>query len=153
MEGSKNINDSLNEVKIHKPKAVRLCPRSKKSSKSSLSSSTSTVNSEVNMNQFNGEETKIDLENISIEEINTDFFIYGQCLEEQECQNELYEIMNNSYKNDIPDDEENINEPKIKRCKNELKEDPEILKSSYFDDIFDEINNLYSIKVEEEEEE
>ena len=149
MEGSKNINDSLNEVKIHKPKAVRLCPRSKKSSKSSLSSSTSTVNSEVNMNQFNGEETKIDLENISIEEINTDFFIYGQCLEEEECQNELYDILNNSAENNEDQEEEN-NEPKVKRCKNPIKEDIEMLKNSYFDNLIDEINDLYSIPIEEE---
>ena len=67
MEDTKNINDSLNEIKILKPKAVRLCPSSKKSGKNSLSSSTSTVNSETSINQFNVEETKIDLENISLD--------------------------------------------------------------------------------------
>ena len=149
MEDTKNANDSINEVKIIKPKAVRVCPNSRKNLKSSLSSSTSTVNSELNMNQVNSEEIKIDLENISIEEINTDFFIYGQCLEEEECQNELYDILNNSAENNEDQEEEN-NEPKVKRCKNPIKEDIEMLKNSYFDNLIDEINDLYSIPIEEE---
>ena len=98
MEDLKNTSDSLIEAKIIKPTPIRLCPNSKKNLKSSLSSSTSTVNSEINMNQFNIEETKIDLENISIEEINTDFFIYSQTLEEEQCQEELYDILNKSTK-------------------------------------------------------
>lgn len=95
MEDSKNVTDSQKEIKLYKPKAVRVFPKTKKSLKSSLSSSTSTLNSEINMNQNNVEEIKVDLDNISIEEINTDFYICRQYLEEQECHDELNEIMNN----------------------------------------------------------
>ena len=157
MEDTKNINDSFNEVKIHKPKAVRLCPSSKKSTKNSLSSSTSTANSEISINQFNGEETKetkIDLENITIEEINTDFFIYGQYLEEEECHNELYDIINNSSENEIK--EINIEKKdikKVKRCENPLKKELEMLENSYFDELMEELNDLCCGKEKEEEKE
>ena len=151
MEDTKNINDSFNEVKIHKPKAVRLCPSSKKSTKSSLlSSSTSTANSEISINQFNTEETKIDLENITIEEINTDFFIYGQFLEEEECHNELYDIINNSSENEIKEKNKEKDAKKVKRCENPLKKELEMLEKSYFDELIEELNDLCNEKEKEE---
>ena len=156
MEDTKNINDSFNEVKIYKPKVVRLCP-SQKSTKSSLSSSTSTVNSELSINQFIAEETKetkIDLENITIEEINTDFFIYGQYLEEEECHNELYDIINNSSENEIK--EKNIEKKdiqKVKRCENPLKKELETLENSYFDELMEELNDFCCEKEKEENKE
>ena len=154
MEDIKNINDSFNEVKIHKPKAVRLCPSSKKSTKCSLSSSTSTANSEISINQFNAEETKIDLENITIEEINTDFFIYGQYLEEEECHNELYDIINNSSENDIKEKYfEKKDTKKVKRCENPLKKELEILENSYFDELMEDLNDLCCEKENEEKKE
>ena len=154
MEDTKNINDSFNEIKIHKPKAIRLCPSSKKSAKSSLSSSTSTVNSEISINQFNGEETKetkIDLENITIEEINTDFFIYGQYLEEEECHNELYNIINSSSENGIKEKNfEKKDIKKVKRCENPLKKELEMLDNSYFGELMEELNDLCCEKEKEE---
>ena len=143
MEDSKNINDSLNEVKIYKPKPVRRCPNSKKALKSSISStsSSSTVNSEINMNQINLEKTKIDFENISLEEINTDFFLCGEYLEEEKCLNELYDIMNNS--NEEKDEERNKKQKdtrKIKRCENPLKKELEMLNVNYFDELIEEFN-------------
>ena len=152
MEGSKNVNDSFTEIKIYKPKAVRVYKNSKKSLKTSLSSSTSTLNSEINMNQFYCEEGKADLENISIEEINTDFFIYGQYLEEEECHEELNGIMNNSVENEEASEEEGVSEPKIKRCENPLKTEIEDLQNDYFDDLMKEIDNIYSSQNEEKEE-
>ena len=152
MEDSKNVTDSQNEIKLYKPKAVRLFPKTKKSLKSSLSSSTSTLNSEINMNQYNAEEIKVELDNISIEEINTDFYICRQYLEEQECHDELYDIMNNlKEKEDMPEKEE-ICEPRIERSKNPLKTQIEIeeFKDSDFDELMEEINNLYCNKSEEE---
>ena len=144
MEDTKIISDSLNEVKIFKPKPIRRCPVSKKSLKSSLSSSTSTANSEINMNQINVEKTKIDFENISLEEINTDFFLCGQYLEEEECLNELFDILNNSV--DHENEEENIkkkkNVHKIKRCENPLKKELEMLSVSYFDDLMEDFNEF-----------
>jgi len=154
MEDTKNINDSLNEIKILKPKAVRLCPSSKKSGKNSLSSSTSTVNSEISINQFNVEETKIDLENITIEEINTDFFIYGEYLEEEECHNELYDIINSSSENEIKEKNcEKKDIKKVKRCENPLKKELEMLENSYFDELMEELNDLCNEKEKEEEKE
>lgn len=153
MEGSKNGNDSLTEIKIYKPKAVRVYQNSKKSLKTSLSSSTSTLNSEINMNQFNYEETKADLENISIEEINTDFFVYGQYLEEEECHEELNDILNNSVENEEASEKEGASEPKIKRCENPLKTEIEDMQNDYFDDLMKEIDNIYLSQNEEKEEE
>lgn len=152
MEGSKNGNDSLNEIKIYKPKAVRVYQNTKKSLKTSLSSSTSTLNSEINMNQFYGEETKADLENISIEEINTDFFIYGQYLEEEECHDELNDILNNSVENEEAAEKEGVSGPKIKRCENPLKTEIEDMENNYFDDLMKEIDDIYSSQNEEKEE-
>jgi len=153
MEDIKNSNDSFSEVKIHKPKPIRLCPNSKKSNKSSLSSSTSTVNSEINSIQFNIEETKIDLENISIEEINTDFFICSQALEEEQCHEELYDIMNNSTERE--NKKENLEKKdsiKVKRCENPLKENLEMMSNSYFDELIDDLNDLCCKENEEGEE-
>ena len=153
MEDIKNSNDSFSEVKIHKPKPIRLCPNSKKSNKSSLSSSTSTVNSEINSIQFNIEETKIDLENISIEEINTDFFICSQALEEEQCHEELYDIMNNSTERE--NKKENLEKKdtiKVKRCENPLKENLDMMSNSYFDELIDDLNDLCCKENEEGEE-
>ena len=153
MEDIKNSNDSFSEVKIHKPKPIRLCPNSKKGNKSSLSSSTSTVNSEINSIQFNIEETKIDLENISIEEINTDFFICSQALEEEQCHEELYDIMNNSTERE--NKKENLEKKdsiKVKRCENPLKENLEMMSNSYFDELIDDLNDLCCKENEEGEE-
>jgi ATP-dependent protease HslVU (ClpYQ) ATPase subunit len=153
MEDIKNSNDSFSEVKIHKPKPIRLCPNSKKSNKSSLSSSTSTVNSEINSIQFNIEETKIDLENISIEEINTDFFICSQALEEEQCHEELYDIMNNSMeKENKKENLEKKDSIKVKRCENPLKENLDMMSNSYFDELIDDLNDLCCKENEEGEE-
>ena len=152
MEDSKNVTDSQKEIKLYKPKAVRVFPKTKKSLKSSLSSSTSTLNSEINMNQYNVEEIKVDLDNISIEEINTDFYICRQYLEEQECHDELNEIMNNLKEDEDMPEKKEICETKIKRSGNPLKTQIEIenIKDSYFDELMEEINNLYCNQNEEE---
>ena len=153
MEDIKNSNDSFSEVKIHKPKPIRLCPNSKKNNKSSLSSSTSTVNSKISSNQFNIEETKIDLENISIEEINTDFFICSQALEEEQCHDELYDIMNNSMEREnIKENVEKQYSLKVKRCENPLKENLDMMSNSYFDELIDDLNDLCCKENEEGEE-
>ena len=150
MEDKKSLDDSFTEVKIYKPVPTRLCPSSKKSLKTSLSSSTSTVNSEINMNHFNiTEETKIDLENISLEEINTDFCLYGQYLEEEECHNELFNIMNNFSSDNEKGEKNKINSPKVKRCKRPINTDIEMMKSSLFDDLMDDFHELCSVQNEE----
>jgi hypothetical protein len=148
MEDKKNLNDSFNEVVICKPVPRRLCPSSKKSLKTSLSSSTSTLNSEINMNHMNTEETKVDLENISLEEINTDFFLYSQYLEEEECHNELFNIMNNISSDNENGEKNKNNSPKVKRCKNPIYENMEMMKSSNFDDLMNDLNELCLVQNE-----
>ena len=152
MEDTKNIDDSLNEIKIHKPKAVRLCPSSKKSlKKSSLSSSTSTMNSEISMNQYNIEESKKDLENITLEEINTDFYFFGLSLEEQECHNELFDILNNSSGNESKEEHFEKKEIlKIKRCENPLKKEIEMMEQSYYDELIKDFNDSYNKEIKGE---
>ena len=107
----------------------------------------------MSMNQFNVEETKIDLENISIGEINTDFFMFNQALEEEQCHEELYDIMNNSTeKENKKENLEKKDSIKVKRCENPLKENLEMMSNSYFDELIDDLNDLCCKENEEGEE-
>ena len=141
MNDANKNTESFNEIKIIKPKVVRLCP-SRKIKKSPSSSSTSSSNSSHSIksqNQFIQSDSKnifINLDNISIEEINNDFCNYQNNFEEEECQNEILNILNN----DIELDNENI--PKIKRCKNPYKKNIELMKDSYFTNCLKELNEL-----------
>ena len=138
MNDTKKDTESFNEVKIIKPKAIRLCP-TRKIKKSPSSSSTSSTNSEKSQNQTNSEATKnmlIDLDKISIEEINNDFFNFGESLEEELCHNEILDILNN----DKDVDNENLH--KIKRCKNPYENNIELMKDSYFNKLKIDINDL-----------
>ena len=138
MNDTKKDTESFNEVKLIKPKAVRMCP-TRKIKKSPSSSSTSSSNSVKSQNQNNSDDTKnmlIDLEKISIEEINNDFFNFGESLEEELCHNEILDILNN----DKDVDNENIH--KIKRCKNPYENNIELMKDSYFNNIKIDINDL-----------
>ena len=143
MNGTKKNEESLNEIKIIKPKVVRLCPK-KKIKKSSSSSSSSSLNSEKSQKHFNKNEKNIlsNLDEISIEEINNDFFNYKQNLEEELCQKELLNILNN----DIDSDNENIH--KIKRCKNPYKKNLELMKESYFNNLINDFDDLYLNQME-----
>ena len=140
MNDTKNIDESFDEVKIIKPKAVRLCP-SRKIKKSPSSSSTSSSDSNKSRNKFSPDDSKnilSNLDNISIEEINTDFFNYGENLEEELCHDEILDILNNDF------DGENESIPKIKRCKNSNERNNEIMKDSYYRNLMNEFNDLYS---------
>ena len=155
MNTKKDINDSLDEIKIYKPTPKRLCPPRKKINKSSspTSSTTSNSNSDKSQNQFDLElEVELDeskmkltnLNNISIEEINNDFLIYEKNLEEEECQNELWNILNNSSDNNFSE-KINQNISKIKRCKNTFEEKTfEFLNDADMDDLFNEFNDMIS---------
>ena len=74
MESSKVQEDSFSTVKVFKPKAIRRYKKSKKILKSSISSSSSGSKKSSEIKIFNGEESNIELENITIDEINNDFF-------------------------------------------------------------------------------
>ena len=130
MESEKVQEDSFSKVKILKPKAIRRCKKSKKILKSSISStnSNSKKNSEIKI--FNGDETNIELENISIDEINTDFLMYDAKNEEEECFNEINDIINGA-----KTIKKKCSSNKIKRCQNPLKEEIEMMQGSYFDEL------------------
>ena len=74
MESSKFQEDSFSKVKIFKPKAIRRYKKSKMILKSSISSSSSNSKKNTEIKIFNGEESNIELENITIDEINNNFF-------------------------------------------------------------------------------
>ena len=143
IDGKENT-ESFNEVKIIKPKVVRKCP-SRKIKKSPSSSSSNSSNSEKNQIHFCQDESKntlTNLDKISIEEINNDFFNFGENLEEELCQNEILNILNN----DRDADNENIH--KIKRCKKPYEKNIEFMKDSYFTNLINELNDLYSSQME-----
>ena len=119
MESSKVQEDSFSTVKVFKPKAIRRYKKSKKILKSSISSSSSGSKKSSEIKIFNGEESNIELENITIDEINNDFFLYKQKNEEEECFNELNELINSSKENK----KGKKSSKKIKRCKNPLEKD------------------------------
>lgn len=148
MNDTKNTPESFNEIKLYKPKAVRLCP-TRKNKKTPHSSSSSSSNSDKSQNQFNSEDSKnifTSLDKISIEEINNDFFIYGQNLEEEECQNELLNILNSPKNNETDSDGENT--PKIKRCRNPYEKNFDNIEDSYFNNLINELNTMYSTPME-----
>ena len=130
MESDKVQEDSFSKVNIIKPKAVRRCKKSKKLLKSSISSTSSGSKKSSEIKIFNGEEANIELDNISIDEINADFFLYEQKNEEEECFNELNDLIS------APKDlRKSSKSDKIKRCKNPIKDELEMMQESYFDEL------------------
>ena len=151
MEGSKNIIEPINEIKIYRPKPKRLFHTRKNKKSNSQSSSSSNSSSEKIQIRYEMKEAKARLtnfDNISIEEINRDFYFYGLNSEEEECQNELYNILNNFSENNVFEtNTQNI--PKIKRFKREINEENlEYLKDNDVDDLFNELNNTYKNELE-----
>ena len=147
MNDEKENTESFNEVKIIKPKVVRKCKtrKIKKSPSSSSSSSSNSSNSEKNQNHFclnKPKNTSTNLDKISIEEINNDFFNFRESLEEELCQNELLDILNNER------DADNKIIHKIKRCKKPYEKNIEFMKDSYFTDLINEFNALYTSQME-----
>ena len=130
MESDKVQEDSFSKVNIIKPKAVRIYKKSKKLLKSSISSTSSNSKKSSEIKIFNGEEANIELDNISIDEINADFFLYEQKNEEEECFNELNDLIS------APKDlRKSSKSDKIKRCKNPIKDELEMMQESYFDEL------------------
>ena len=138
MESEKIQEDSFSNVKILRPKAVRRYKKSKKILKSSKSSTSSTSKKSSEIKIFDGEETNIELDNISIDEINNDFFLYSEKNEEEECFNELCDIIN-APKNVKAKKDSN----KIKRCKNPLQAELKMLEESHFDELIQDFEAMY----------
>ena len=138
MNGKIDSTESFNKVKIFKPKAVRLCPPRRKK----LNQPT-----KQNIKGFKlkdkSKKKLTNLDDISIEEINKDFKIYKDNMEEEHCHNELLNIINNSCEN-----KNGENNQKIKRCKAPNKINSEFMKDSYFSSLINEFNNLFLSQTE-----
>ena len=144
MKQSKSVKDSLNKVKIYKPKPKRLCPKRKNIKSVSSPSSSSSSSSDRSQIKFELEISKIKLtnfDNISLEEINKDFSKCEENMEEEEVHEELWNILNNDSENNFS--ESNIrNNFKIKRCKNSNKfeeKDLEYINECTIEDLFNEL--------------
>ena len=139
MKGAeKKDNDSNNEIIIYKPTPKRLCPSKKKnnSASSRLVSSTSSIDeSKMLLTNF---------DNISLQEIDNDFLMLEQNFEEQQCQDELLNIINNSSDNNSLDSNIQTTQ-KIKRCKKPFEENNyEFLKEIDMRTLFNELNISYT---------
>ena len=138
MESDKVQEDSLSKVNIIKPKAVRRCKKSKKLLKSSISSTSSGSKKSSEIKIFDGEETNFELDNININEIDTDFFLYEQKNEEEMCFNELNDLIK------APKEIKKKNKSnKIKRSQNPLKAELEMMQESYFDELIQDFQSFY----------
>ena len=138
MESDKVQEDSLSKLKIIKPKAVRRYKKSKKLLKSSISSTSSGSKKSSEIKIFDGEETNVELDNISIDEINTDFFLYEEKNEEEICFNELNDLIK------APKDlKKKSKSNKIKRSQNPLKAELEMMQESYFDELIQDFQSFY----------
>ena len=145
MENKREMNDSSDEVKIYKPKPIRLCPKRKNKLNGSIKSTSTSSNSEKSKMQIDIEESKmkiIDFNDITIDEINNDFSIFEQNLDEEECHDELWNILNNSSEKSISDSNYR-NFPKVKRCKNNyVQKKAKCSNKSDLDELFNEFNKM-----------
>ena len=148
MESSKVQEDSFSTVKVFKPKAIRRYKKSKKILKSSISSSSSGSKKRTEIKIFYEKESNIELENITIDEINNDFFLYKQKNEEEECFNELNELINSSKENK----KGKKSSKKIKRCKNPLEAELEMMQESYVDELIQGLHDFCKINSGDEDE-
>ena len=138
MESDKVQEDSLSKVNIIKPKAVRRCKKSKKLLKSSISSTSSGSKKSSEIKIFDGEETNFELDNININEIDTDFFLYEQKNEEEMCFNELNDLIK------APKEiKKKSKSNTIKRSQNPLKAELEMMQESYFDELIQDFQSFY----------
>ena len=138
MESDKVQEDSFSKVNIIKPKAVRRCKKSKKLLKSSISSTSSGSKKSSEIKIFDGEETNFELDNININEIDTDFFLYEQKNEEEMCFNELNDLIK------APKEiKKKSKSNKIKRSQNPLKAELEMMQESYFDELIQDFQSFY----------
>ena len=87
---------------------------------------------------FDGEETNFELDNININEIDTDFFLYEQKNEEEMCFNELNDLIK------APKEiKKKSKSNKIKRSQNPLKAELEMMQESYFDELIQDFQSFY----------
>ena len=126
--------NSLPEEKIHKPKAKRLCPSNKISRNSS---SITTISSKSISEKFDENQNfQTDLNEISLDEINNDFVLFYQNLEEEECQNELLNILINAKNQNF--NESGCGSDEIERAQNPFEKNLSLLNDAFFDNLINE---------------
>ena len=111
MEG-RIIYSDVPEGKIFFPKPIRKYPKRKNKKK---------LKSHINDKYIiigNKKEKPYDLENITINEINNDFLSLISSLEEEQCFDELNNILSNSVESDTSSYIKNKNSNKVRRAKN-----------------------------------
>ena len=143
MNGKIECKESFNKVKIFKPKAVRLCPPRRKQINSTITNSKMNPEKKSHKHKDKGKKKLVNLDDISIEEINKDFKKYKENLDEEYCHNELLYIINNANVNINEKNKQNI-----KRCKAPNKITSEYMKDSYLSTFINEFNNLFLSKLE-----
>ena len=132
MNEKEECTESFSKVKIFKPKPVRLCPpRRKQVNQTFYPNTKKAKNKDKTKKKF------VNLEDISIDEINKDFKIYNDKREEELCHNELLNIINNAHEN------KNEKNQKIKRCKGPNKINNEFMKDSYFSSLISDFNKVF----------
>ena len=123
-------NETSNTEKIYKPKFKRLCPKKKK---------IANLTKFKTQKDFAVSKKNLNLDKISIEEINQDFLRYSQNAENEKCQNELRNLMKEDNKlND------NINNDIIKRPQNPFEKNIELYGEKYILNKLDESSNKIS---------
>ena len=137
MNGKIESKESFNKVKIFKPKAVRLCPPRRKKINQTLPNPKSDKEKKALKHQEKMKKKFVNLDEISIEEINKDFKKYKENKDAEFCHNELLNIIKNAKYSKNGD-----NKQKIKRCKGPNKANSEFMKDSYFTTLINEFNNL-----------
>ena len=119
------ICDEVSEEKIFTPKARRLCPKQKKFKRQVSSDSTNFKFNSIKDLHISLNEKSLNLDKISLDEINKDFIKWSVNLEEEECYDELSNILSSSTKNSSFESQDK----KIKKV-----ERPKNKKVDYFDE-------------------
>ena len=111
------ICDDVSEEKIFTPKARRICPKQKKFKRQISSDSTSFKFNSIKDSHISLNEKSLNLDKISLDEINNDFKKWSVNLEEEECYDEISNILSSSTK-DVSFESQNKETKKVKRPKN-----------------------------------
>ena len=111
------VCDEVSEEKIFTPKARRMFPKKKKFKRQVSSDDDNFKFTNIKSSTMNLNEKSLNLEKISLEEINKDFMKWSLNLEEEKCYDEINNILSSSTK-DVSFESQNKETKKVKRPKN-----------------------------------
>ena len=111
------ICDDVSEEKIFTPKARRICPKQKKFKRQISSDTTNFKFNSIKDSRISLNEKSLNLDKISLDEINNDFKKWSVNLEEEECYDEISNILSSSTKSSSFESQ-NEKIKKVKRPKN-----------------------------------